>query len=217
MNRHDPMSHEQASELLPWLVNNSLAEAERDLVHEHAASCVVCRRELHELENLRDSIADASAATEIPAPDMRRINARIDALIEKESRGQVLLSNIREFFRSPWRLAFAAQTAVVAVLAAVLLWPQIDEPEFTTLTDPQALPEGQYVRVVFKPTLPASDLSNLLDTMNLTIVDGPSERGVYTLRLAANPGTADRAAIVADLSSNDGVLFAQPVPSGVQR
>jgi len=217
VNRRDPISHEQASELLPWLVNNSLAEAERDLVHEHASSCVVCRRELRELENLRDSISDASAATAIPAPDMRRINARIDALIEKESRGQLLLANIREFFRSPWRFAFAAQTAVVAVLAAVLLWPPADEPEFTTLTDPQTLPEGQYVRVVFKPTLPASDLSSLLDTMNLTIVDGPSDRGVYTLRLSATLTTADREAIVADLSSNDDVVFAQSVRNGGQR
>lgn len=217
MNGHDSMSHEQASELLPWLVNNSLAEAERDLVHEHAASCVVCRRELHELESLRDSIADASAATEIPAPDMRRINARIDALIEKESRGQLLFSNIREFLRSPWRFAFVVQTAVVAIFATVLLWPQADKPEFTTLTDQQTLPDGQYVRVVFKPTLAASDLSGLLDSMNLTIVDGPSDRGVYTLRLSASLTNTDREAIVADLSSNDGVMFAQPVSSGVQR
>jgi hypothetical protein len=211
------MSHEQASELLPWLVNNSLAEAERDLVHAHAVSCVVCRRELHELENLRDSIANVSAATEIPAPDMRRINSRIDALIEKESRGQLLLSSIHEFFRSPWRFAFIAQTAVVAVLATVLLWPAADEPAFTTLTNPQALPEGQYVRVVFKPALPASELSSLLDTMNLTIVDGPSDRGVYTLRLSETLTTADREAVVADLSSNESVMFAQPVPGRVQR
>ncbi len=217
MNRHEPMSHEQASELLPWLINNSLAEGERDLVRAHATSCVICRRELHELENLRDSISDASTATTIPAPDMRRINARIDALIEKENRGQILLTKMREFFGSPWRIAFAAQTAVVVVLATVLLWPQVDEPGFTTLTDPQNLPDGQYVRVVFEPTLPASDLSRLLDTMNLTIVDGPSDRGVYTLRLSITLSAADRAAIVADLSSNDGVVFAQPVPSGVQQ
>ena len=217
MNRHEPMSHEQASELLPWLVNQSLAEGERDLVHAHATSCVICRRELHELENLRDSISDVSAATAIPAPDMRRINARIDALIEKKNQGQLLLANVRDFFRSPWRFAFAAQTALVVVLATALLWPQADEPEFTTLTDPQNLPEGRYVRVVFEPALPASELSSLLDAMNLTIVDGPSDRGVYTLRLSATLSAADRDAIVTDLSANDDVVFAQPVPSGVQR
>lgn len=217
MNRHEPMSHEQASELLPWFINDSLAEEERDLVHEHATNCVICRRELNELENLRQSVSDASAATTIPAPDMRRINARIDALIEKENRGQLLLANVREFFYSPWRIAFAAQTAVVVVLATVLLWLQVDEPAFTTLTTPQNLPEGQYIRVVFEPTLPASDLSQLLDKMNLTIVDGPSNRGVFTLRLSTTLTTADRDAIVADLSSNEGIVFAQPVPDGVQR
>lgn len=216
MTKHKPMPHEQASELLPWLVNDSLPEGERNLVHEHATSCVICRRELDELENLRNSISGASINA-IPAPDMRRINARIDALIEKENRGQQLLANIRNFFSSPWRLAFAAQTAVIVILATVLFWPQVDKPEFTTLTDPQDLPDGQYVRVVFEPTLAASDLSSLLDTMNLTIVDGPSDRGVYTLRLSTTLSAADRTALVADLSSSDSVVFAQPVPGGVQR
>lgn len=211
MTRHESMSHEQASELLPWLVNNSLPEGERDLLREHAASCVICRRELRELENLRNSISDASAATTVPAPDMRHINARIDALIEKEGRGRRLLSNVRELFHSPLRIAVAAQAVLVVVLATLLLLPETDEPKFTTLTNPQTLPDGQYVRVVFEPALPASDMSTLLETMDLTIVDGPSARGVYTLQLSSDLSTTDRAAIVAELSSNDGVVFAQPV------
>ena len=217
MNRHNPMSHEQAIELLPWLVNDSLAEGERDLVHEHATDCVICRRELFSLESLRDSISEVSAATAIPEPDMRRINARIDALIERENRGQILLAKMRQFFDSPWRIAFAAQSALVILLGTALLWPQTQEPAFTTLTAPENLPDGQYVRVVFEPTLPASDLSSLLDTMNLTIVDGPSDRGVYTLRLSTALSAADRDALLADLSFNDAVVFAQPVPSRVQR
>lgn len=217
MTRHEPMSHEQASELLPWLVNNSLPESERDLLKEHATSCVICRRELRELENLRDSISEASAATTVPAPDMRHINARIDALIEKEGRGLRLWSNVREFFHSPLRIAVAAQAVLVVVLATLLLLPQADEPRFTTLADPENLPDGLYVRVVFEPTLPASDMSTLLDRMDLTIVDGPSARGVYTLQLTSDLSTSDRAAIVAELSSNDGVVFAQPVPSETRR
>jgi len=217
VNRHKPMSHEQASELLPWLVNDSLAEDERDLVHEHATSCVICRRELHELENLCNSISNVSAATAIPAPDMRRINARIDALIANKNRGQILLAKMREFFGSPWRIAFALQSALVILLGTALLWPQTEEPAFTTLTAPESLSEGQYIRVVFEPTLPASDLSTLLDTMNLTIVDGPSDRGVYTLRLSTTRSAADLEAMLADLSSNGGVVFAQPVPGEVQR
>jgi len=217
VNRHESMSHEQASELLPWLVNDSLAVVERNLVQEHATSCVICRRDLQELEGLRNSISDASAAAVIPAPDMRRINARIDAFIEKENRGQRMLANVREFFRSPWRFAFVIQTAFVVMLATILLWPQVDEPEFTTLTDPQTLPDGQYVRIVFEPTLAASDLSRLLDTMNLTIVDGPSDRGVYTLRLSTSLSAEERATVVVNLTSNDGVVFVQPVSGGARR
>jgi hypothetical protein len=50
VNKFDVTSHEQARELLPWLVNDSLAANERTLVREHAKNCVICRKELAELE-----------------------------------------------------------------------------------------------------------------------------------------------------------------------
>jgi acyl dehydratase len=50
--------------------------------------------------------------------------------------------------------------------------------------------------------------------MHLTIVDGPSGHGVYTLRLASPASEADRDALVASLLSNADVRFAQPVTIG---
>ena len=79
MNVRESMSHEQAVEFLPWLVNGSLDEQEKEAVLEHAHACVICRRELSNLEQLRDSISHASGTSPIPEPDMRNINARIDS------------------------------------------------------------------------------------------------------------------------------------------
>ena len=218
MNRSELLSHEQARELLPWLVNDSLDAGERELVDEHAKSCVICRRELAELESLQASVSQTADPIAVPAPDMRRINARIDALIEKENRAQILLSRLREFLGSPWRIAFAAQTALLIVLGTALFWPQSEQAEYITLTVPQqVLPDGQYIRVVFDPNVGAAELPGVLDTLNLTIVEGPSERGVATLRLAAGVSAADRDGLVADLLTNPAVLFAEPVTTGAQR
>ena len=215
MNVRESVSHEQAVELLPWLVNNSLDEQEKEAVLEHAHACVICRRELTNLQQLQNSISNTSSTSPIPEPDLRNINARIDALIDRQNRGRELLSRLREVLDSPWRIAFAAQTAVLIALAAVLIWPEPRGGEFTTLTQSQNLPDGHYLRVVFSPDLQQSQLTTLLDKHDLTIVDGPTVRGVYTLGVANTSLYSDR--LLSSLQGDPDVLFAQPVIIGADR
>ncbi|MGA8203430.1 MAG: hypothetical protein WB812_02870 [Woeseiaceae bacterium] len=211
MTAPEMMSHDTAAELLPWLVNDSLAAGEREAVRKHATSCVICRRELAQLETLRAAIVPVDDPDTSAAPDMRRINARIDALVAGETAGSLLLAKMRDWFGNPWRVAFLAQTA--ALVALVAFWPQLEgtEPEYTTLTEPQILPRGHYVRIVFDPTLDAAAISTLLESTPLNIASGPSPRGVYMLRFAEDTAPTDRAAIVAALHGTPGVLFVQPV------
>lgn len=217
MTAREMMSHDKAAELLPWLVNHSLAAGERDAVREHATSCVICRRELTQLETLRAAIVSEVRPDGVSAPDMRRINVRIDAMLDRETAGSMLLARLREWFDNPWRVAFAAQTALL--IALIAFWPlqQISEPEFTTLTEPQALPDGHYVRIVFDPTLDAARIAALLEGTGLSVASGPSPRGVYTLRFTEGTATADRAAMVTALHAEPGVLFVQAVTGSEDR
>ena len=217
MTAPEMMSHNTAAELLPWLVNDSLDPGEREAVREHATSCVICRRELAQLETLRSAIVPADGPDASPVPDMRRINARIDALVDGETAGSVLLARLRDWFGNPWRAAFVVQTVVLVALIA--FWPQLKGtgPEFTTLTEPQILPEGHYVRIVFDPTLDAGAISALLESTHLSIASGPSARGVYTLRFAEGTAPTGRAAIVTALYRAPGVLFVQPVSGNEEK
>jgi hypothetical protein len=217
VNTPETVSHEQATELLPWLVNDSLVDKEKESVLEHAQSCVICRRDLDDLEQLRDSIMSASSLKLIPAPDMRNVNARIDALIDRQNRGSLLIARLREAFESPWRIAFVAQSVLLVVLASVLLWSGPRDAEFTTLTQPDHLPDGHYIRVVFSPELTQSEFIELLDNLELTIVDGPSSRGVYTLGVAKAMSVDDHDKLVTDLQGEPNVLFAQPVNRGAKQ
>ncbi len=217
MTARNAVLHEQAMELLPWLVNDSLSSDERVAVLDHAKCCVVCRREMQQLENLRDSIKCLSNRVAIPAPDMRNINARIDSLIDRQNLGRRTLSWISEFFPSPWRAVYAAQTVLLVVLGAALLWPDTRNAEFTTLTQSQELAAGHYVRVVFSPELTAADLQTLLDDLELTIVNGPTDRGVYTLATEDSMAVEQRDVALTKLSKNPGVIFAQPVNQGAGR
>lgn len=209
MTTIDAMSHDAAIELLPWLVNDSLQGSERDAVQAHAASCVVCRRELAELEALQQSIH--ATAAETPVPDMRRINARIDAQLEREARGRNLLAAIRGFFASPWRAAFVAQSVVLIAIAATWLQVGLSQSEFRTLSTAETLPAGHYLRVVFDPTLDQAGIDALLADTDLGVAAGPSERGVVTLRFAETVPADDRAAVTEALENDMRVLFVQPV------
>lgn len=211
MNAPDLLPHEAAAELLPWLINNSLDEDEKEAVLEHARACVICRRELGELERLRDSISPASEASSVPAPDMRSINARIDRLIDRRSWGRSLRSWIRDRFERSWRIVLAAQSVLLIALVGLLLWPEPENPEFTTLTRPNDLPDGLYIRLVFSPEIAQTELSDLLDRFELEVVEGPSTRGVYTLALADSMSVDDRDRLVTSLQADSSILFAQPV------
>ena len=213
MTMHRQMPHEEAVELLPWLVNESLDSESRDATTVHVASCVMCRREIAELNALRESIRQPALEMPIPDPDMRRINARIDAQLARDGRAARLLAAARDFLRDPWRIAFLAQSVALLLLAGLWLQPQTADPEFRTLTSDSALPDGHYLRVVFDPTLEPAQLATLIDSYKLSIVTGPSERGVFTLRFATETSAANREQIAAQLLENNSVLFAQPVGS----
>lgn len=215
MNAHESISHERAAELLPWLVNDSLEADAKDSVLAHARACVICRRDLHDLQQLRDAISRMPAS--IPAPDMRNINARIDALIDRRERGRRLLSRARELLGSPWQIAFAAQSILLIVLAVVLMLPASDEAHFTTLTAPEELPDGSYMRVVFSPELDSAGLSGILEQFDLEVVDGPTSRGVYTLGLSVSQSAEDRNRLLSYLQQDRRILFAQPLDRGPQQ
>lgn len=209
MTRYDVISHEESIELLPWLVNDSLLGDEREAVQAHALSCIICRRELAELEALQQTIQTTACA--VPAPDMRRINARIDAQLERESRARNLLEAMRHFFASPWRAAFVAQSLALVAVAGLWLQAGTDEPQFRTLTSAETLSAGHYLRVVFDPNLEQAKIDALLADAGLAVAAGPSERGVITLRFADAVDETARSALTETLRSDPRVLFLQPV------
>lgn len=211
MNTGEEMTHDAAAELLPWLANDSLPDEEKSRVRAHAQSCVVCRKDLAELESLRDAVT-AGAAEPVPPPvDMRRINRRIDAYMAKRRRIPQALETVGTFLSSPWKAAAALQAGVIVVLLVVLLGQGSDRPQYTTLTDDTTLPPGNYLRLVVSTPPGAGDLAALLDRFNLTLVDGPSPRGVATV---AFPQSADRVQqheIMRTLSEHPMLRYVQPL------
>jgi len=111
----------------------------------------------------------------------------------------------------------AAAASLVAVglgLSVALTWraqSPVRAAQYQTAAAPKAQPDrdGQ-IRAVFSPTVTVEELTRIVTETRLTIVDGPSDSGVYTL--AVQPG---RDLPVADalerLRRDPRVRFAEPV------
>ena len=134
MTAHEEMTHEQAIELLPWFVNESLDAGEHEAVQAHASSCVICRREIEELEVLQRSIREAPVLEEMPAVDMRRINARIDAQLERDTLPLRLLATMRD-----WLHSAAGSGRLAGEKAAQPVDPTVDESGVTALFESSGL------------------------------------------------------------------------------
>jgi anti-sigma factor RsiW len=219
------ISHERAAELLPWLLNGTLQAEERAAVLEHARSCVTCRRDLDELDNIRAAMTAAAEA----APDTAEPTPRhVDAVLREAKRGRLgrAMGRVRRRRRAgigagagsqPLRVALIAQSAVlialVVTLAAVLTAPDRAAPVYTTLTSGETLPAGRYIRVVAHPDANRDSIDAIASGLELGIVEGPSERGVYTL---VSPGASEAAwqTAASALESRPEILFVQPIAVG---
>jgi hypothetical protein len=227
--------HRECWELLPWLVNESLTEAQKQRLEGHLEQCDSCRREAQEQELLREHMRREEAVLYAPQASFQALLNRID----DPRSGQVPRPVEYHHGSRPAKL-LAAAVAVGALaiigISSVSAWRLREErfaARYSTLTSsPEVVARVPAARVVFAPTMSLAQLSELLRTYNAQVVTGPSDAGVYTLMFVPRtddqraahtnrddgraPGdTASMEALVAAaipaLRKDPNVLFAEPV------
>jgi Putative zinc-finger len=184
--------HREISALLPWYVNGSIGEHERQRVDAHLVACAGCRDDLAEERRIYQGMTAQSAVEYIPAASLKRLQARLDGAAGTAS---ATLSTEAPAARKPnrrsmaWQGLMAASVAVMAVALSMLaadrwMHSRASAPEYYTVTTPTVHAPGEVIRAVFSPTITLVELQSILDEAELRIVSGPTEAGVYSL--AAN-------------------------------
>jgi anti-sigma factor RsiW len=213
--------HEQFERLLPWLVNGTLAAAERRRLEEHLAACPACREELGQCRRLAEELARCAPPEPAPHP------AQLARLVERIRSGGAELGDEIAAARNPrwtprrvWRATPAAARWLLVAQAAALVaalglftWRlrASDAEAFRTLSSPTAPAARADVRVVFAPAASEAEIRSLLLEARAEIVGGPSPLGTYTLALAPAPAGESVAAVVALLRANPRVRLAEPI------
>jgi anti-sigma factor RsiW len=209
--RENSAEHHEASALLPWYVNQTLAEPERQRVDAHLGVCANCREDLAAQQRICAAIEAQPALDYMPVASLKRLQARLDA--QAESAATFAAPQPHPMHRLPWRGWMAASIAVMAVAVALLAadrWAQIEarltQPNYRTVTNSAPRPQGEVIRAVFSPTITLVELQAILDEAQLRIVSGPTEAGVYSL--ASNSTLTVRASL-ALLRQHSTVRFAE--------
>lgn len=190
---------------IPWYPDG-LTPEECGAVEAHAADCRACRAELAFVRG------DEEPAIELPDPE--RVYARVLDLISGESEVGRGIAAARRAVGQAARQASLAAGIVVAVCSGMLttgaIWFVRVAPTYETAAAAPA-PEaaGPRIEVVFREDASADQIRARLREVGATVISGPSQLGVYRLRLA--PGADVSAVIIQLRGEGRGVAtFAEP-------
>jgi hypothetical protein len=197
------LDHTTVYELLPWLANGSLAAGERDGAELHVRSCIVCRRELRELERLRLVVRSQPTLHLSAEGGLDRLQRQLDR--EAASRPVPRGAGYAPFFR------YAAVATVGVAFLGVLLWLAPNVPNqagYTTLATQPGAQRAQ-IDLIFNQQTAVADIQALLQTVDGEIVAGPSELGRYGVRIRGGSATdTEVTALVEKLARDPRVRFA---------
>jgi hypothetical protein len=216
---------QEISALLPWYVNDTIGEQDRQRVDAHLILCASCRDDLARERLICRSMTVETAVEHMPAASLKRLQARLDGVIappadsapQADPPTQVSAAQPRR--SAAWQAAMAASIAVAVVALSLLAadrWLQFrartSAPSYYTVTTSAARAPGDVIRAVFSPTITLAELQAILDETQLRIVSGPTEAGVYSLAAKSRRPVSSSLAL---LRGNSNVRFAestQPSP-----
>jgi len=191
--------HAEADRLLPWYVNDTLDEDERQQVEQHLVECLHCQQEVAWLRNVQEEFA-AQAERDDVSPKLQQLHRRMERRRRVSPTSPVWQRRER---RLAWLVAL--QAAVILGLGLSLLSQQ--HVPYRTLSAPGD--KGALLVVVFNAQAREAQMRELVRESGARIVGGPTAQGAYVLRvpdareaaarklLAASP----QVTLVEDLSS----------------
>lgn len=189
--------HRRVWESLPLYANGTLSGQETAQVEAHIASCSACAQELARCRAL--SLAMKSGTQDVWQPSPRHWAEVLAAVEATETRPgdsrQTLIQRLYAWLHAtprPVRLVLAAQAALIVILTGavvVMQPPQI----YATLSrgHEESRAPGVSIRMVFAEGIAEREVRELLQSIEGSIIQGPSPLGAYTVELRMADTTSD--------------------------
>ena len=231
--------HQELSQLLPWYVNKTLQGPELKAVEDHLAVCLICKRELIQLQKLAQLVAHSGSIDSAEQASFSRLKKRLQSSQQLDLQTlpkqvqtnpaqdfQGNLDNVRPFNSAKkqkragsafFRPALAMAAALVLSLTVLLSHYNESGVQsaavFRTLSsDPQLdSKKANEIRIVFAENVNQQQKDKILERVHGQVVGkAPSPQGVYTVRLGEGIAEKQLLDVIELLRTDNRVIFAEP-------
>ncbi|MGD2118640.1 MAG: hypothetical protein PVG66_09785 [Chromatiales bacterium] len=188
MNEQHP--DKSLEELLPWYVNNTLSDSEREQVEQFLQRSPEAQQEVERLKTLQQRVRQNQETFEGTELGWRRL--------QRDIRKQAQPSGQRFWSTRMKQFAAVAATIVIGVQTALLYDQQNKLEQATRLLSgssgsQSATAANQLVfRLKFRPDSQWQKVNELVDAIGGRIIDGPGALGLLTVSVAAEPDQAEQ-------------------------
>lgn len=199
-----PADRHATEELLPFFVNGTLDSAEQNMVADRLKADPELADQVETLRAIRAQMQDAVAEYSPGAFGLARLMREIEAPAPDSAPvvAPVPVSGPAVIDRRPAFAALAAVVALVAVVAgSVMLRPDAAAPVYYEQASGDA--GDAVLTLAFRPDATQADMTDLLLTYGLVMVDGPSALGLY--RVQSLEG-ADLGTLAAELAQQTQII-----------
>ena len=226
-NMSSERRHEEVWKLLPWYVNETLDDHERDSVEQHLRGCTRCQEEVARCHKIATTVRrtediPASSASEQFSHLMARIDTEQGQSQTEHGRQHKRPSRIAglsaSINRMSWsvRLALAVQSALILLLSGVLVWQasSSSDPLYQTLSNPaQSNPQAvMRMRLIFAEDTMEKEIRTLLLDLGGRIVNGPSPIGAYTVEVSLSSALSElNVKLLHHIRTHPKVTLAEPI------
>ena len=209
---HESGCPEDVLAAIAWYPDGLDAER-RGAVEAHAADCSACREEISFLRGESPPLAPLAEADRVYARVLERIEAY-------ESRARAVEQTAPHALRASRWIPTRAAVAVLAAagIGALATWlgsrALLHEPVYHSARAPTEVASAQpglALDVVFRPDATAERIQAALRAIGGEVVSGPTQLGVYHVRLSAS-ADAGAAAQVLRGEGRGVASFAEPAP-----
>ena len=216
--------HRQAWDLIPWIVNDSAPESDRQAVQAHLDSCADCRQELEFQRQLQRAMAQRSAPDIDARDSWQRLRNRLGTAATPAGAGRGARRHAGRAGKGgmSWLIAAMVVQAIGLGALGAAWWSRPSAPAsvpsgyaavYRTLSAPQAALPAATIRAVFAPDLSMAQLQAVLAAARLQVRAGPNEVGVWTLGPAGDSNRAATEVALRELRASSQVRFAEALAS----
>lgn len=177
-DQNTQLDHDDVDLLLPWFVNNTLADMERLHVQRHVESCTACQDSVALLQKMQRSAQTDSAVPILPTP-------RSDELMSA-----ITMDEPRQTSKNWWpAVALAASVAVILLVATLVVDSTALAPDpevrFETATsgEGEAAQMDYVMAVEFEPGTTATNRLQAFEVYSVAEFVAESEPDTYRIMI----------------------------------